>query len=57
LVLEVDCAGLPSLHQATLDSPDLRAPRTVTVESTGNERLQLTLNLEGIRLYAMVAKA
>jgi len=56
LVLEVDCAGLPSLNQATLQSPDLRAPRPVAVESTGNERLQLTLNLEGIRLYAMVVQ-
>jgi hypothetical protein len=57
LVLEVDCAGLPSLDQATLESPDLGAPRPVTVKSAGNEHLQLTLNLEGIRLYAMVAKA
>jgi len=56
-VLEVDCAGLPSLNQAALESPDLDAPRTVTVESIGNERLKLTLNLEGIRLYALVAKA
>lgn len=57
LVLEVDCAGLPSLAHATLDSPDLPAARPVIIESAGNERLRLTLNLEGIRLYAMVVKA
>jgi hypothetical protein len=57
LILEVDCAGLPSLNQATLQSPDLRASRPISVGSTGNERWQLTLNLEGIRLYAVVVKA
>jgi hypothetical protein len=57
LVLEVDCAGLPSLDQAMLDSPDLGVPRPVAIKSDGNEHLQLTLNLEGVRLYAMVAKA
>jgi hypothetical protein len=57
LILEVDCASLPSLDQATLESPDLGASRPVTVESAGNEQWQLTLNLEGIRLYAMVVKA
>ena len=56
LVLEVDCAGLPSLDQAILESPDLSAPRPVTINSAGNARRQLTLNLEGIRIYAVVAK-
>jgi hypothetical protein len=54
LVLEVDCAGLPSLDQAAMESPDLRASRPVAVKPTGNAHLQLTLNLEGIRIYAMV---
>ncbi|MGA3327824.1 MAG: hypothetical protein ABSF45_25470 [Terriglobia bacterium] len=57
LILELDCAGLPSLDQATLDSPDLDTARPITVGSTGNQRWQLNLNLEGVRLYAMVVSA
>ena len=57
LVLELDCSGLPSLDQAVLASPELSAPRSVMVKSAGERRLHLTLNLEGIRLYAMVVKS
>jgi hypothetical protein len=57
LVLEVDCAGLPSLDQARLESPELRSTRPISCKSSGERSLQLTLNLEGIRLYAMVVKA
>lgn len=54
LVLEVDCAGLPPLDRARLESPELREARPVSCESAGDKRLQLTLNLDGIRLYATV---
>jgi hypothetical protein len=55
LVLEVDCTGLPSLDHATLESPDLNGSRAVSIQSAGGKRRKVTVNLEGIRLYAVVA--
>jgi hypothetical protein len=57
LVLEVNCTGLPSLDGAMLESPDLQGRRTVAVQSDKLGRVQLSINLEGIRLYAELSKA
>jgi hypothetical protein len=54
LVLEVDCTDLPALLDATLESPDLQGSRAVTVQSDKNGHLYLSINLEGVRLYAVV---
>jgi hypothetical protein len=55
LVLEVNCSGLPMLYDATLESPDLQGSRDVVVQSDKIGLMQLSINLEGVRLYAMVA--
>jgi hypothetical protein len=57
LVLEVDGVGLPPLAPAILLSPDLTAARSVACQSLGQERVQLTFDLTGVRLYAMVVGA
>lgn len=56
LVLEVDCSGLPSLAQATLQSPDLSTSRPVAIEDSGKGRVRLAIDLGGVRLYAMVVE-
>ena len=55
LVLDVNCTGLPALDQATLESPDLQAPRNVSAQSDKLGHVQLSVNLEGVRIYAVVA--
>ncbi len=57
LVLEVNCAGLPSLGHAVVVSPDLTTARPVKCVSMSKDRVQMTLDLKNVRLYAMVSRA
>jgi hypothetical protein len=54
LVLDVNCTDLPGLSGATLESPDLQGPRAVAAQSGKIGRWQMSINLEGVRLYAVV---
>lgn len=56
LVLDVDGAGLPEFGPAALESPDLPAARPVRFAALGNGRVRLTIDLEGVRLYGVVAE-
>ena len=56
LVLEVDCTGLPQFDQALLESPDLPTARAVAIRASG-PHARLTINLDGIRLYAVARLA
>jgi hypothetical protein len=55
LVVEIDATGLPwDWKTPAMFSPELSVSRPARVESLGRDRLRLTLDVRGVRLYAQV---